>query len=77
MVTTRNFTANASRESIVAKREINTMTGHLGMYVGRVDGIQLRANEMLDRLGGLGIEVWDQSTLIKMDQANLQFDMMR
>lgn len=64
MVTTMNFTANASRESMVAGKDIYTMNGWLSMYVGWVNSIQLRANEKWDHLGGLETEVREQSTLI-------------
>lgn len=35
------------------------------MYVGHMDGIQLKANKMWDRLGNIEAEVREQSTLIR------------
>ncbi|CAA3017329.1 Hypothetical predicted protein, partial [Olea europaea subsp. europaea] len=46
----RNFTSNASRESLTSRREVDTMNGRLGMYIGRIDSIQLRVNETWDHL---------------------------
>lgn len=51
-----NFASNASRESLAAGRQVDTMNGELGMCVGRVDIIQLRTNETWDRLSSL--ETW-------------------
>lgn len=41
----RNFTATKSRESLTARREVETLNGLLSTYVGHVDGIISRADE--------------------------------
>lgn len=39
MLTTRNFTATANKESLATRREMETLNGPLNMYVGYVDDI--------------------------------------
>lgn len=41
----RNFTSIVSRESLAARREAVTLNGRLSIYVGCIDGIQLRIDE--------------------------------
>lgn len=45
MLTTKNFTATASKEFLAARTEVENLNGWLSMYVGRVNGVQLLTNE--------------------------------
>jgi hypothetical protein len=62
----------ARQDAQAARREMDTMNGRLSVYVGRVDGIQLRVNETWEHLGrletrveGIHDEMTQQSALMR------------
>lgn len=57
MSTAINFTYTASIESLATRREVGTLNGCLSTYVGLINGIQLRVDEIWDQLGSIETEV--------------------
>lgn len=68
----------ARQDAQTVRREMDTMNGRLSVYVGRVEGIQLRVNEIWERLGhletrveGIHNEMTQQSALMREILARL------
>lgn len=65
LFTSKNFTIDARSEAQATRREVDTMNGRLNMYVGQVDGIQLRVNETWDRIRSMEAEARKQGNMMR------------
>lgn len=68
----------ACQDAQAVRREMETMNDRLSVYVGRVDGIQMRVNETWERLGhletlveGIHDEMTQQSAVMREILARL------
>lgn len=62
---TRTVSSDIGREVLASSRAVETLTGRLSLYTGRVDDIQLRTDATVTRLGSLEAEVQQHSSILQ------------